>query len=148
MKLTTLVTRASQISLAIAELLFLVFLASPTFIESVTSEGTVTMLPGYGAVLWCAVILPSVLVRSWRYTALLLPLFLAHVGFIILPALVLLRRFRPLVLRACFSLLFVVGFVAMAQLIGRSERVGFGAYLWLIAAVAAASFCLLPQDDS
>jgi hypothetical protein len=148
MRPTTLVTRASQITFAIAELLFLVFLASPTFIDSVTSEGAVTMLPGYAAVLWCAVILASVLVRSWRYTALLLPLFLAHVGFIILPALVLLRRFRPWVLRVCFSLVFVAGFVGMAQLIGRSERVGFGAYLWLIAAVAAASFCLLPQDDS
>ena len=147
MKQTTLVTRASQISLAIAELLFLVFLASPTFIDSVTSEGTVTMLPGYAAVAWCAVVLPSVVVRYPREAAILFPLLLAHVGFIILPALVLLRRFRPWLLRVCFSALFVVGFVSMATLIGRSERVGFGAYLWLIAAIAAATFCLLPRDD-
>ena len=148
MRLTTLVTRAPQILLPTAVLLFLVFLASPTFIDSVTSEGVVTLTPGYAAVLWFALILPGAAARSRRDAVVLLCLFLAHFAFLALPVLVVLRRFRPWLLRMFFCVLFVAGFVSMSELIGRSERVGFGVYVWLIAAVTAATFCLLAPDDT
>jgi len=75
-------------------------------------------------------------------------LLLTVLAFFVLPMLVWWRRFRPWFLRVFFSLAFVAGFVSMAELIGRSEHVGFDVYLWLLAAVAATAFCLLPQDDT
>ena len=140
--------RASQILLLISVLLFVGFLASPAFVDSVDGNGTVTMSPGLGAVLWWALILPSAVGHSRLDTVLLVPLLLAQVAFVALPILVLLRRFRSLALRMLFCVLFVIGFISMASVIGRSERVGFGAYLWLLAAVAAATFCFLPQYDT
>lgn len=140
--------RASQILLAVSLLLFLGFLASPGFVDSVDGFGTVTMLPGYAAVLWWAIILPSAATRYPREAVVLFPFVVANVAFVALPLLVILRRFRPLALRMFFCLLFVAGFVSMAWLIGKSERVAFGVYLWLLAAVAAAGFCLLPRDDT
>ena len=148
MKIQSVVMRARQILLVIALLFFLGFLASPGFVDSVTGDGKVTMLPGYGSVLWWAINLPYAVTHSRRDGVLLVSLSLTHVAFVGLPVLVALRRFRPLALRMFFCVVFVAGFVSMASLIGRSERVAFGVYLWLLAAVAAAGFCLLPRDDS
>lgn len=148
MKFSLVVMRTPHVLLAIAVLLFLGFLASPAFVESVQADGTVTMLPGYGVVLWWVLLLPYALGHSRRDAVLLVALFLAHIAFIALPVLVVLRRFRSLTLRVFFCLLFVAGFISMASIIGRSELVGFGVYLWLLATVAAAAFCLLLPYDT
>ena len=142
------VMRKPQILLAVAGLLFLGFLVSPGFVDSVTGHRTVNMLPGYGAVAWWVVVLPGAAAHSRRHAVVLLSLLLAQVAFLVVPALVVLGRFRPLALRVFFGLLFVAGLFSMAWLIGRSEYVEFGVYLWLLAAVAAATFCLWPQPDT
>lgn len=139
---------ARQILLAIAVLLFLAFLGSPAFVDSVTGDGKVTMLAGYGSVLWWIVILPYSVLHFPREVLPLVSVLLADVAFLVVPVLVVLRRFRALALRMFFCLVFVAGFISMALIIGRSERVAVGVYLWLLAAVAAATFCFLPPSDT
>jgi len=147
--ISAIIMRGSQVLLATAVLLFLGFLASPTFVDSVAADGTVmSMLPGWGAVLAGVVFLPSAAVHFQHGAVLLVFLLFTVLAFIVLPMLVWWRRFRPWFLRVFFSLAFVAGFVSMAKLIGRSDHVGFDVYLWLLAAVAATAFCLLPQDDT
>ena len=119
MKFSLVVMRAPHVLLAIAVLLFLGFLASPAFVESVQADGTVTMLPGYGVVLWYVLVLPYAVDHSRRDALFLVSLFMAHIAFLVLPVLVVLRRFRSLALRVFFSLLFVAGFISMASIIGR-----------------------------
>ena len=140
--------RAPQVLLAIAVLLFLAFLASPGFVDSIKGDGTVTMLPGLGAVLWWVVVLPNAVSDYPRDALVLVSVLLAQVAFLVLPVLVVLRRFGSLALRVFFCVLFVAGFISMTLIIGRSELVAFGVYLWLLAAVAAATFCLLPPYDT
>ena len=142
------VMRAPQVLLAFAVLLSIAFLASPGFVDSVNGDGTVTMLSGVGAVLWWVVILPNATSDYPRDAVLLVSLLLAQVAFFVLPLLVVLRRFSSLALRVFFCVLFVAGFISMTSIIGRSELVAFGVYLWLLAAVAAATFCLLPPYDA
>ena len=140
--------RAPQVLLAIAVLLFFAFLASPGFVDSVTGDGTVTMLSGIGAVLWWVVVLPHAASDNPRDALLLVSVLLAQVAFLVLPVLVVLRRFRSLALRVFFCVVFVAGFISMTSIIARSEPVAFGVHLWLLAAVAATAFCLLPPYDT
>ena len=137
--------RAPQVLLTIAVLLFVGFLVSPGFVDSIKGDGTVTMLPGFAAVTWQALSTPSAVTYSPREALVLIPLLLAHVAFVILPLTVELGRFRPRALRYTFCALFVCGLFSMAWMIWSSERVAFGVYFWLLAALAAGSFCLLPR---
>ena len=96
------VMRAPQVLLTIALLLFVGFLVSPGFVDSVKGDGTVTMLPGFAAVTWQALSTPSAVTHSPREALVLIPLLLAHVAFVILPLTVALGRFRPRALRYTF----------------------------------------------
>lgn len=137
--------RAPQVLLTIALLLFVGFLASPGFVDSVNGDGTVTMLPGFAAVVWQVLLIPTVVTQSHREALVLFPLLLAHMAFVILPLTIALGRFHPQVLRYSFCVFFVCGLLSMSWMIWNSERVAFGVYLWLLAAFAAGIFCLLPQ---
>jgi len=70
--ISAIIMRGSQVLLATAVLLFLGFLASPTFVDSVAADGTVmSMLPGWAAVLAGVVFLPSAAVH-FQHGAVLL----------------------------------------------------------------------------
>jgi hypothetical protein len=138
--------RAPQILLTIAVLLFSGFLVSPGFVDSVKGDNTIAMSPGWVTVVWHALLLPSAITQPGRDALVLISILLANLAFVILPLTVALGRFRPQALRYTFCLLFVFGMIAMAWLIRSSEHVAFGAHLWLLAALAAASYCLLPRS--
>ncbi|HEY5894801.1 MAG TPA: hypothetical protein VIT91_16385 [Chthoniobacterales bacterium] len=135
--------RAPQVLLAVAVLAFAGFLVSPGFVDSIKGDGTVTMLPGFAAVAWQTLTVRSAVTHSAR-EALVVPLLPAHAAFVILPLVVAMGRFRQRALRYTFCVIFVCGLSSMAWTIWSFERVAFGVYLWLLAAVAAGSFCLLP----
>ena len=139
--------RAPQVLLTTAVLLFVGFLVSPGFVDSIKGDGTVTMLPGFAAVVWHALQVPSTVTQSPREALVLIPLLLAHAAFVLLPVMVALGRFRPRALRYSFCGVFVCGLLALTWLTWTLERVAFGVHLWWLAALAAGSFCLLPRSS-
>jgi hypothetical protein len=138
--------RAPKILLTVAVLLFVGFLVSPGFVDSVKGDGTVTMLPGFASVVWHALLMPSAISHSPRETLVLIPLLLAHAAFVILLLMVALGRFRPRALRYTFCGVFVCGLLAMTCMAWSAERIALGVYLWLLAALVASSYCLLPRS--
>lgn len=139
------VTSAAKALLLIAVLLFVGFLVSPGFVDSVKGDGTVTMLPGFAAVLWHALLMSNTLTQAPGEALALLLLLLAHVSFVILPLAVALGCFRPRALRYIMCALFVCGGLVMVWMVWGAEHVSFGVYLWLLGALFACTYCLLPS---
>lgn len=135
-----------SVLLTIAVLLFVGFLVSPGFVDSIKGDGTVTMLPGFATVIWLALVAPSAVAYSPREALFILPVLFASAAFIVLPLLVALSCFRSRVLRHTFCGAFICGLFSMAWMILSSERFAFGVYLWLLAVLAAGGFCLFKRS--
>ena len=144
------------LTLLAACLLFAGFLFSPTFVSAVKGNGDYTLAAGWQHV-WFFM---DYLVYSFpwhkedaaRMTLLVLPLLLAELGFFVLPVLHFKKFFGYSWLRFMIAGNILAGGVAFSWLvwheISMNSHVGYGVWLWLMAAMLAVVYCLLKPSGS
>ena len=142
--------------LALVCVSFALFLLSPSFVDAVKGDGTQTMRPGWTQVFWDALFL----IHAWELhrneffhvVIISLPSLVAEAGFLLLPVLAYKKFYGRQWLRFGMAGVFFIGGTMFGlwvrHEISMNSHVGYGVWLWLMAAMLAVVYCLLKPSGS
>jgi hypothetical protein len=142
--------------LTLACVLFALFLLVPSFVDSVKGDGAQTMRPGWTQVFWDIWFFLHIweLDKTEFFYILFvsIPSLLAEIGILLLPLLHCKKFFGHSWLRFGMAGIFSAGGTAFGWLVWHESSVnygtGYGVWLWLLAVMFAALYCLLKSADS